>query len=203
MFGFTQTQLITMAIAFVFAYLYGSVNLSVVISKFFYGKDIRQYGSKGSGTTNTIRVLGFHWGIVVFLFDFSKVLIPYFIVTLLGFQVDPGLMAVGAVIGQCYPIFMKFRGGKGVASTGAFLLFYHIPYALVGIGIFMLVLRLSKMVSLSSLLAILGVTVLSALLQEWNLTIAMTILLLITYIRHYANIKRIFKGEESKVSIFD
>ena len=140
------------------AYLLGSIPSALWIGKLFYKIDIREHGSGNLGGTNTFRILGLKAGLIVSIMDILKgtaaTLLP-----LLPFVTDtnihPLILGVVAVIGHMYPIFAKFKGGKAVATSGGVLLAYHWPIFLLMLLSFFIVLKLTKMVSFTSM--ILGV----------------------------------------------
>ena len=145
----------------VLAYLIGSIPTSVWVSEYFFDIDIRDYGSGNPGATNTYRVLGPTWGTIVMIVDMIKgiaavklaLLLPYYAdnaTALLNLQIGLGL---GAVIGHVFPIWADFRGGKGVATLFGLVLGISPWTALCCVSVFILVLYLTRFVSLSSILA--------------------------------------------------
>ena len=145
----------------VLAYLIGSIPTAVWVSKAFFGFDIREYGSGNSGATNTYRVLGPKWGTLVMVVDMLKAiaavklafLLPYSFeseIYLVNMQLGLGL---AAVLGHIFPVWADFRGGKGVASLFGMVLGIQPNVALCCVGVFILVLYLTRWVSLSSILA--------------------------------------------------
>src|SRR5919202_6258688 len=145
----------------ILAYLIGSIPTSVWVSRRFFGIDIRDYGSGNAGATNTYRVLGARWGTLVMIVDMLKgiaatslyILLPHY----LHDEWDRTNLMVGlglaAVVGHIFPIWAGFRGGKGVASLFGMVLGIQPNVALCCVGIFLLVLFLTRWVSLSSILA--------------------------------------------------
>jgi len=189
------------------AYLLGSIPSALWIGKLFYKTDIRQHGSGNLGGTNTFRTLGVKAGLIVTILDILKgtaatllVLLPVFTDS----NIHPLLLGVVAVIGHMYPIFANFKGGKAVATSGGVLLGYHWPIFVLMIIAFFIVLKISKMVSLTSLiLGVLGLiyTLGYNLFFETDIPLFVVILLLSSFIfyRHRANITRIKAGTEPKV----
>jgi glycerol-3-phosphate acyltransferase PlsY len=200
-------------IAIILAYLIGSLPTSVWIGRIFYNVDVRTQGSKNAGATNTIRVLGYKAGIPVLIFDIFKgwlaVFIAHFFYTETGKFPDlidlKIILAVAAVIGHVLPIYVGFKGGKGIATLlGIGIALYPIP-ALITVGIFVVVLMLSGYVSLSSITAALCFPfVYIFILGNYEflsliiLSIAVAIFVPVT---HRKNIGRLIRGEESKFSI--
>ncbi|MCC7399887.1 MAG: glycerol-3-phosphate 1-O-acyltransferase PlsY [Chitinophagaceae bacterium] len=196
----------------VLAYLIGSIPTAVWVSKYFFGIDIREYGSGNSGATNTYRVFGFKWGTMVMIIDMLKgiaavklaYLLPNYVdneTQLINLQIGLGL---AAVIGHIFPIWAEFRGGKGVATLFGLVLGISPWTALSCVGIFLLVLYLTRFVSLSSILASIAfpVFILVIFNEREHLyrifAIAVALMVLLT---HQKNIGRLFRGSESKVPI--
>lgn len=194
------------------AYFIGSIPTAVWISRFFFGIDIREYGSGNAGATNTFRVLGPRWGTIVMFFDVLKgvlavklyFLLPYYIhneFEQTNFQIGLGL---AAVLGHIFPIWADFRGGKGVATLFGMVLGIQPVVALCCVGVFMLVLYLTRYVSLSSILASVAfpVFVLAIFQADEPLyrifAVAVALMVILT---HQKNIGRLLRGGESKVPI--
>ncbi len=187
----------------VIAYLLGSIPSALWIGKLFYNTDIRTKGSGNLGATNTFRVLGAKAGFVVTILDILKgtaaTLLPLWIAT----DIHPLLLGVVAVIGHIFPLFAGFKGGKAVATSGGILLGYQWPLFLMAVAVLLIALKITKMVSLSSIiLAVVSViyTIIYALNTGDYLFLAV-ILVLATFIiyRHRANIGRIRAGTEPKI----
>ena len=145
----------------VLAYLIGSIPTAVWVSRYFFDIDIRDYGSGNAGATNTYRVLGPKWGTYVMIVDMLKAIVAvklaFFLpdaheyeLYLINLQIGLGL---AAVVGHIFPIWANFRGGKGVASLFGMVLGIQPNVALCCVGIFIVVLFLTRWVSLSSILA--------------------------------------------------
>lgn len=196
----------------VLAYLIGSIPSAVWVSRYFFDIDIRDYGSGNSGATNTYRVLGPKWGTVVMIVDMLKgmvavklaLLLPSYVgndIQLMNLQIGLGL---AAVLGHIFPIWAEFRGGKGVATLFGLVLGISPWTALSCVGIFLLVLYLTRFVSLSSILASIAFPVFILVIFNEReplyrvFAIAVALLVLLT---HQKNIGRLFKGNESKVPI--
>ncbi len=196
----------------ILSYLIGSIPTSVWVSKYFFGVDIRDYGSGNAGATNTYRVLGSRWGTFVMIVDVVKgiiatslyILIPYYLHDELertNFMVGLGL---AAVLGHIFPIFAEFKGGKGVATLFGMVVAIQPIVAICCVGVFLLVLFLTRFVSLSSILAAVAFAVF--ILFIWNeketlyrfFAVAVALMVILT---HQKNINRILKGTESKVPI--
>jgi acyl phosphate:glycerol-3-phosphate acyltransferase len=196
----------------VLAYLIGSIPTSVWVSQYFFDIDIRDYGSGNAGATNTYRVLGPKWGTIVMVTDMIKGVVAVKLALLLPAYADSEVnlqnlqtgLGLAAVVGHIFPIWADFRGGKGVATLFGLVLGISPWTALSCVGIFMLVLYLTRFVSLSSILASIAFPIF--ILVIFNVenpayrvfAIAVALMVLLT---HQKNIGRILKGSESKVPI--
>lgn len=196
----------------IISYLLGSIPWAVIISKLTKGIDIREYGSKNMGATNTLRVLGVKWGIIVMLLDALKAGLLVGLINFNAFNLGelcfhPLLYGLAAIIGHLFPIFAKFKGGKGVSSTAGVMFAYNPLCAGICIVIFAACLAITKYVSLSSLVAAIALfitSVVELIILGPNVdTIAYLIItffvLIILILRHRSNIKRLLKHEESKI----
>ncbi|MBO9635083.1 MAG: glycerol-3-phosphate 1-O-acyltransferase PlsY [Chitinophagaceae bacterium] len=196
----------------VIAYLIGSVPTAVWVSKAFFGIDIREYGSGNAGATNTFRVLGPRWGTFVMAMDVIKgviatslyLLLPYYLTN----EWDRTNLMIGlglaAVLGHIFPIWADFRGGKGVATLFGMVLAIQPLVAVCCVGVFLLVLYLTRFVSLSSILASVAFAVFILFIFKAEeplyraFAIAVALLVILT---HQKNISRLIRGSESKVPI--
>ncbi len=197
-------------ISAVLAYLTGAIPTSVWIGRVFYGIDIREHGSKNAGATNMMRVLGVQTGIPVLIFDIFKGWLAVNYVFIL--QVFPSLsqqiqwgiiLGILAVIGHIYPIWVGFHGGKGVATVFGVLLALHPLATLCAAGIFLLVLVISKYVSVSSVAA--GISFPLWIILAFNhhnpfLSIFSLLVAVLLIITHLKNLQRFAKGEEKKAT---
>ena len=185
------------------AYLLGSIPSGLWIGRKFFQIDIRQHGSGNLGATNSFRILGKKAGKIVLLMDLLKGSISVLLLKQMDLHgISPLIIALFAVVGHTYPLFANFKGGKAVATFAGVILAYQPVLFLIGLGIFILTLAISKMVSFSSMVTI-SIGVLASLyFQDMVLTtIAFIVDLFIIY-RHRTNIQRILNGTESKVDIF-
>lgn len=202
--------------AVILAYLFGSIPTAVWIGQAFYGIDVREYGSGNAGATNTFRVLGKKAGITVMIIDIAKgftaTKLAYFIgLSVTGPQNSAQFvnyelaLGVTAVMGHLFPIFAGFRGGKGVATLFGMILAVKLPAAMLCVLVFVVILLLTKYVSLSSICA--GFTFplsivfifQSSIKSEVLYGMCVCILILVT---HQKNLERLLKGKESKVYLF-
>jgi acyl phosphate:glycerol-3-phosphate acyltransferase len=194
------------------AYCIGSIPTAIWISKAFFGIDIRDYGSGNAGATNTFRTLGSRWGTAVMIVDVLKgvvatslyILLPYYLTSewdRTNFMVGLGL---AAVLGHIFPIWAEFRGGKGVATLFGMIIAIQPLVAICCVGVFLLVLYMTRFVSLSSILASIAFAIFilfifnekEPLYRAFAITVAMMVIL-----THQKNITRLLRGNESKVPI--
>ncbi|WP_020008257.1 glycerol-3-phosphate 1-O-acyltransferase PlsY [Salinicoccus albus] len=184
----------------VIGYLIGATPFSLLIGKWFYKIDLREHGSGNIGTTNTFRVLGKKAGIIVLIFDMMKGFIPVLIAILLEVDFHVFLPGLSAALGHVYPIFLKFRGGKAVATSAGAVLAYHPLMFFILLAIFLLTLKLGKMVSLSSIICAVLFFILSLIFWDPLLIGLSFIISIVIIVRHRSNIKRIIDGTESKIT---
>ncbi len=193
-------------ILIILAYLYGSIPFALVIGRLFYKTDVRNYGSGNLGGTNTGRVLGKKAGFAVIVLDASKALLVMLLTKYFcsEFSLNKDLSylcALFCVIGHCYPIFANFKGGKAVSTAIGYFFAVNPLGAVLALVVFFIVLKISKYVSLSSVLASSSVLLATPFLDislTGKLATAAIILLLIY--RHRENLKRVKQGTESKIS---
>ncbi len=196
----------------ILAYLVGSIPTSVWISKKFFDIDIRDYGSGNAGATNTYRVLGSKWGTIVMIIDMLKGVVAAGLYIFLSHYVhdewDRTNLMIGlglaAVIGHIFPIWAGFKGGKGVATLFGMAVAIQPVVALSCVGVFLLVLYLTRFVSLSSILASIAFAVFILFVfneKEPLYRVFAVLVALMVVLTHQKNINRILKGTESKVPI--
>jgi glycerol-3-phosphate acyltransferase PlsY len=197
-------------LAFVLAYLLGSIPSAVWIGKRFHNIDVREHGSGNAGTTNTIRVLGWVTGIPVLLIDLAKgwlaAMLPVFFhlaapasALLTDLQLAAGVIAI---VGHIFPVFAGFRGGKGVATVFGVFLALQPLLTLCVIAVFLVVFFISGIVSVSSMIAGLSFPVLlfvffdtpSVLFKIFSIIVGVALI-----VTHRENIGRIWRGEEKKL----
>lgn len=186
------------------AYSIAAVPWGVVLGRYFSGIDLRSYGSQSIGTTNALRVLGWKISLAVFVLDFLKGLIPVVLARTFGLS-DwmTALIGVATVAGHCWSPYIRFKGGKGVA-TGAGVAFGLFPWLLVLIPIMAVVVWLTKYVSLGSILTSIlasAIVLVIAIMGDasWAFWIAITGISSIIIYKHRANIQRLYKGTENRL----
>lgn len=184
------------------SYLIGSIPFSYLIPKWIGKVDIRTMGSGNTGTTNVVRTLGMKVGVLAFIGDFLKGIIPALIGLLWLGELGGIIGGSMAVIGHCYPIWLKFIGGKGVAtSAGILIVLMPDICILLLIGQF-LIIALTKYMSLASLLSAVLLPILAFIFSKSDQMVLFSISLAIFVIfRHRANLLRLIKGTESKLVV--
>jgi glycerol-3-phosphate acyltransferase PlsY len=203
-------------ISAVVAYLVGSFNSAIIVSRSNHNEDIREHGSKNAGLTNMLRTYGSNDAFLTFLGDFIKGVIGL-LSTVLIFKVGKCSDCISfalyfsmlfTILGHVFPVFFKFKGGKGVLTSAACLLVIDWRVFLSVIAVFAIVLYLSKYVSLSSVLATVSAvlfTVLYGILDGAVGLLPKTLLLsavaFLIIIKHRTNISRLIKGTENKLSV--
>lgn len=195
-------MIINVIILFV-SYLMGAIPFGKIFSYCIARINIQEVGSGNIGATNVARSLGIKWGLITLACDVVKGAIPvFFTLYILKNEYLAALSGLLAIIGHCFPIYLKFKGGKGVATAcGAFLIINPEAVA-ISIIIFIFVLFITRIVSLSSLIATINFPVISIFFGSPVILVysSITAALLITY-RHKENIYRLIKGEEKKLRL--
>ncbi|MGL5268452.1 MAG: glycerol-3-phosphate 1-O-acyltransferase PlsY [Spiroplasma sp.] len=216
-------------ILIVVGYLIGSISPSILISKKKFKTDLREHYSNNAGATNSTRVMGKKWGIVVLLADGFKPIITVLIAYSFTFIKISNpeyknlfqesyiyFSGLAAIIGHCWPVYFGFRGGKGAASALGLLLIINPIYFVVAVASWWIILYFWRMVSLSSILMVGFAFIISWIpnmplnaylwphdKQYYIINIIIILIWIIVTARHYTNLVRIFKGTERKVKIFD
>lgn len=200
------------AILIVLAYLIGSIPTAVWVSKKIYGIDIREHGSGNAGATNTFRILGSKAGTGVMIIDMLKgfLAVKLSLLSVFAWYSEPFVtlqivLGLAAVLGHIFPIWADFRGGKGIATLFGMILGIQPLVAVSLIGVFLLMLFLTRYVSLSSISASIAFPLLILFIfREPEISyrvfaIATACLVVLT---HHKNINRLLNGNESKVPLF-
>ena len=198
------------------AYLFGSIPTAVWIGQAFYGIDVREYGSGNAGATNTFRVLGKKAGIAVMLLDIFKGYTATNLAYMIGLSVTGPqdsvqfvnyqlALGISAVMGHLFPVFAGFRGGKGIATLFGMILAVQSEAAMLCVLTFIIVLMITKYVSLSSILA--GFTFPLSIIFIFQSPIRSVVLYgmsicILILVTHQKNIERLIKGKETKVNLF-
>lgn len=195
------------ALVAVIAYLLGCFSTGLTVSG-AKGVDIRSRGSKNTGASNVLRVMGLKSGLITFVGDFLKATLACWIGSLLlpgaTFGIDRfGMMLGGlfAVIGHNWPVFYGFRGGKGVACSAAVIFFVDPLAGILSIAVCIGVIALTRFISLGSMTMLLCYFILVCALRwgQWGLCLFALLLLAMCVWRHRTNIQRLLHGTESKI----
>lgn len=201
-------QIMMIVLMLILSYLIGAIPNGYVIGKVFLKKDIREFGSGNTGATNSFRVLGKPAGFIVTFLDIFKGFITVFFP--LWFPVHAQgpistffthglIVGIFAIIGHVYPIYLKFKGGKAVATSAGVVLGVNPILLLILAVIFFGILYLTKYVSLSSIIAAISCVIGSLIIHDYILFGMSAFVSIILIFRHRSNIVRIFKGEEPKI----
>lgn len=180
------------------AYLLGSIPSGVWIGQFFYKKDIRDYGSGNTGATNTFRILGPKAGIAALIIDVLKGTIATLIPIYLNTEIHPIFIGVFAILGHIY-LYIRFKGGKAVATSAGVVLALHPWFLLIFLGVFLSILLTTSTVSVASILAVFLAAIGSLFLNDPIFSAVVWILALFIIYLHRENIRRLRKGTESRV----
>ena len=198
----------------IIAYLIGSVNFSVILSKKMAGFDVREKGSGNAGTTNMLRSVGKKAAALTLICDILKGIVAILIAMFIGwaFQVENQsllvqIAGIAVVIGHTFPVFFGFKGGKGVATSLGILIMSNWQIGLICLVFGVLLIALTRMVSLGSCAAAVLFPVLTLFITENYIVtqgsgylIYSIILAVIVLFNHRSNIKRILAGKENKIS---
>lgn len=195
------------ALCAIVPYLLGSINPAIIFSRFFYHEDIRQYGSGNAGTTNTLRTYGKKMAALIFACDLFKAAIAVaFGSLMLSMSLGGAVAGFFAILGHAFPIYYKFKGGKGVACTAVVVLMLSPISFVILISIFAIILAFTKYVSLASVMGVALYPIIASAFTRSSpdkgglipafacFTAALVIFM------HRENIKRLYHGTESKIS---
>ncbi|QDV48914.1 glycerol-3-phosphate 1-O-acyltransferase PlsY [Gimesia fumaroli] len=195
------------------SYLAGSVPFGLLTAKIVAGTDIRKVGSGNIGATNVARTLGAKWGILVLLLDALKGFLPVLFIPALFVSSDSPdfdharvLSGVATILGHMFPIWLGFRGGKGVATSLGVIMVLGPWSTLIAVGAFALTFLVTRIVALSSILAALAFGLAQFVQldastfthQKWSLALFSIAVPLLIIVRHWSNLGRILRGEEKK-----
>lgn len=193
-------DIVRILLAGLLGYLLGSISFSVLLSVSQYNDDVRNHGSGNAGMTNMLRTFGKWAAILVFAGDFGKGLLATWLGGLIGGAYGAMAATFMVVLGHVFPVFFQFRGGKGVATAAGAILMLQPKVLLVLAAVFVVVVAVSRYVSLASICAAMSypVAVLVMGLPVEHLVLAIVLASLIIWL-HRANIGRLMKGTESKL----
>ena len=184
-----------------FSYLLGAFPTGYLVYMISEKQDIRKFGSGNIGATNVLRLLGWKKAIPVIFTDILKGALPT-LAALYALPDKKWAMACGfaAIVGHCFPVYLKFRGGKGMATTIGVYAVLDIPVLLIMLGIFFVVIALTRYVSLGTLLAAFSFPAASFLIRDEITLVSLgSAVFLIIAFQHRSNIQRLIKGRERKL----
>ena len=207
----------TYIIVAVIAYLIGSINFSIILSKKMAGFDIREKGSGNAGTTNMLRSVGKKAAVITLICDILKGVVSILIAVLAGKiikNLDNALLVqlagIFVIIGHTFPVFFKFKGGKGIATALGVLLMINWQIGLICLIFALVLMALTKMVSVGSIAAAILFPILVAFIDQnyivptsnssWSYLIFSIIVALLVIFNHRANVQRILNGTENRLS---
>ena len=186
-------------LVFVIAYLLGSLQFGILLSRLFGLEDPRKAGSGNSGATNVARTSGKKLGLFVLVGDALKGVVAVLIAQAFGFsELVMAAAGLAAVIGHMYPVYYDFKGGKGVATALGVMIMLSVSAALVALVVMVLVVALTKYVSLGSMLAAIIAVIYMGATHSGHYMIPVIVMAILIIWRHSANIKRLINGRESK-----
>lgn len=184
------------------AYLFGSIPFGIVLAPLFKIGDIRKIGSGNIGATNALRTGNKLYALLVLLCDGAKGAVAIFVINHFFVHAFPhaGLVAgFAAIVGHLFPVWLRFKGGKGVATSLGVLLALHWPTGLCVAVMWLLTAKMGRISSLSALLAFAHAPIYALATGGRAYALPFAVLAVIVWLTHHANIKRLLKGEESKI----
>jgi glycerol-3-phosphate acyltransferase PlsY len=188
-----------LAIAFACGYLAGSIPFGVIVARLFGLGDLRKIGSGNIGATNVLRTGNKRAAALTLLFDALKGAVPVWIFLGLWGDLAGQLAGLGAFLGHCFPVWLKFRGGKGVATwLGVMLAIHPVSFAAMGLT-WLAAAYLTRISSAGALAAAASGPLWLMLFGRWEAVLLAIILGALVWIRHHANIRRIIRGQEPKI----
>lgn len=181
------------------AYLLGSIPSGVWIGKLFFNKDIRDYGSGNTGATNTYRILGPKAGTIALVLDVLKGTLATLIPIWMGTDIHPIFIGAFAILGHIFSVYIRFSGGKAVATSAGVVLALHPIFLGIFVLVFLAILFMTSTVSIASMSAVVLAAIGSIFLNDPIFSVVVWIIALTIVYLHRENIKRIRSGTESRV----
>ncbi|HDL19587.1 MAG TPA: glycerol-3-phosphate 1-O-acyltransferase [Bacteroidetes bacterium] len=205
--------MLSILVIIVLSYLAGSIPTSIIISKFFFGFDIREKGSGNAGGTNAFRIMGWKTGLFVMLIDLSKGVLATYLISQIRIDglnlpvvIVQIIAGISAVTGHIWTVFAGFKGGKGVGTAAGMLLVLYPVSFIICLSIFFLVLLITRYVSVSSMSATVSLPIVLLALHQFFgrpfsfplfiLALIMAVLIVFT---HRSNIQRLMNGSENRI----
>jgi len=202
------------ALSFAIAYLLGSVNTSIIVGKIFGGNDIRDFGSGSAGATNALRTYGKKAAVFATLGDILKAVIAILLTKtvqmydtsncLFGIDLNQYFIyaaGIGVILGHNFPVYFKFKGGKGVLVSIVALMFADWRIGLIVLAFALLIMVITRYVSLGSVLGSIALVILALIMRlgDWWFFGFSVLLMILIVVMHRENIKRLFNGTERKL----
>ncbi len=205
--GNTQAALYLMLagvlLCIVLPYLIGSINPAIIFSRKIYHDDIREHGSGNAGTTNTLRTYGKKMAVLILSLDFLKAVVAVIIGSvIISREIGGAIAGIFVILGHTFPIYYKFKGGKGVASlAGVILILSPISFAIL-LPLFVVIVLMTRFVSLGSIMCSLLFPIIQFAFYPMHgwITLSSIIIMALVVFMHRENIKRLMEGRESKIS---
>ena len=185
----------------ILSYLLGSIPFGYLLTRFFLKKDIRDVGSGNIGATNALRSGNKLIGYLTLVFDIGKAVIPVLFVKI-NYPELIFLSSLCAFLGHVFPLWLKFKGGKGVATYLGILFVINISYGIIFITIWLFIYFLSKYSSLSSILATLSIPIFLVISKNFSEVSFFVIMFVLIFFTHRENIKRLKNKEEKETKIY-
>ena len=179
-------------------YLVGSIPFGLLLSKLLSKDDPRLVGSKNIGATNIVRTSGWKLGLLTLIFDILKGLIP--VVILKNHLIEQSLIILFIFLGHLFPIWIKFKGGKGIAVIIGCLFGYNFFYGLIFSLVWLATAVVSKYSSLSALVASLSILII-IYLENDNIFLIILLMVMMIFLKHISNIRRLLKGNELRINL--
>jgi len=203
--------LLVSLLGLVSAYLIGSIPTAYIFGRLLKGIDIRQFGSGNIGATNTFRIIGRVPGLIVLAIDILKGFICVSYIADLFLYISPAarpelykvVVGMAVIAGHNWTVFLRFKGGKGVATSAGVVIALIPKIFWLGFSVWMIIIALTGYVSLASIITSISMPIFSLIFGEaTEIVVFMSLLCLIIVYRHRSNIKRLSKGEEKRISLF-
>ena len=187
----------------IIAYFIGSISFSYIFTKKIKKQDIREKGSGNAGTTNVLRSYGWGMGILTLVCDLLKGVLAAFIGLWIAGEMGLFIASVLVIVGHNWSVYLKFKGGKGIAATTGVLLVIMPIETIIIFGICVLIVYLTKIMSIGSIIGLIASAAASFIIQPDNLPMNITVLFIaiLGIVSHRENIKRLLKHQENKLSI--
>lgn len=189
-------------IAIALSYLLGSVPTGLIVTKLFGKGDVRKKGSGNIGATNTLRVAGKWAGLITLVIDCAKGAIPVLFVSSYFSVVETDAYiycGIAAVLGHMFPVWLNFKGGKGVATTFGVIAAANQEFAMLLAVVFVVSFLPFRVVSIATLVTVMAATAIAAVFMDGGQAIMVWVLSALIVYKHKANIQRLLSGEENKI----